>query len=266
MPTPFYHLDLAESLLNHTDLPDSIRRSLLNQRGAFLLGNTAPDVQVLSRQRRQATHFFSFPFNPDATPPWENLRALYPILASLADTRESQAVFLAGYLCHLQADWYWVKDVFLPAFGPDLNWASFPQRLYLHNVLRAYLDRHVLPGLPVNIPQLLQSARPDHWLPFTADRFLFEWRDYLAKQLEPGARIETVEVFAARQGLSPEQFYRLIDSEDRMESQVFIHISRDLLHQYREGLIRSNLNLLVDYLSGDNHLPGGPYPARESFV
>lgn len=266
MPTPFYHLDIAESLLNHPGLPDSTRRSLHNYRSAFLLGNTAPDVQVLSRQKRQSTHFFSFPFNPDATPPWENLLVLNPVLATLADSQEEQAVFLAGYLCHLQADWYWVKDIFLPAFGPEINWGSFPHRLYLHNVLRAYLDRHVLPGLPVNLPQLLQIARPNHWLPFTADRFLFDWRDYLAKQLEPGARIETVEVFAARQGLSPEQFYRLIDSEDSMESQVFIHISRDLLLEYREGLIRSNLNLLAAYLSGDIHLPGGADPARESFV
>jgi hypothetical protein len=266
VPTPFYHLDIAKSLLNHPALPNSTRRSLLNYRSAFLLGNTAPDVQVLSRQKRQATHFFSFPFNPKATPPWESILAVYPVLTPRPHSSAEQTAFLAGYLCHLQADWYWIRDIFLPAFGPDLAWGTFSERLYLHNVLRAYLDQQVLAGLPVEIHRLLQNAQPDHWLPFTADHFLVDWRDYIAKQLEPGARIETVEVFAARQGLSPEEFQRLLESEDHMENQVFIHISRNQIREYRERLVQSNLSLITGYLSGIRFNLSGPTTSRESFV
>jgi len=250
VPTPFYHLDVAERLLYHPDLPGQIRHNLLVQQSAFLLGNTAPDVQVLSRQKRQATHFFSFPFDPGSLPPWERMLVLYPDLAPQPTHPAERQAFLAGYLCHLQADWFWIRDIFLPAFGPDLTWGTFPERLYLHNVLRAYLDRHVLAGLPLETPRLLSRVQPDHWLPFTEDHFLLAWRDYLARQLQPGASIETVEVFASRQGLSPTEFYRLLDSEDQMEEQVFIHVSHSQLDAYRERLIQANLILLAAYLTG----------------
>ncbi len=52
-------------------------------------------------------------------PAWEVFLENY---SSLSDPRQippEQAAFLAGYLCHLQADWLWVKDIFDPIFGPS---------------------------------------------------------------------------------------------------------------------------------------------------
>ena len=244
MPTPFYHLSIAEELLEHPELNPNGHRILENQPCSFLFGNTAPDVQVVSHQPREATHFFSLPFQKGAEPAWERFLKVNPSLARLAELSPAQAAFIAGYLCHLQADWLWIKEIFAPIFGPDLDWGSFANRLYIHNVLRAYMDQGVIAALPRQTYACLANARPDHWLPFVEDVYLREWRDFLAVQLKPGASVQTVEVFSRRAGISPEDFYALLGSEKRMNQEVFAHVSREQLTGFRETLIHSNIDLL----------------------
>lgn len=61
MPTPFYHLKSAEDFLSGHYLPKPLQLFLMEQRAAFLFGNVAPDVQVISGQARSSTHFFELP-------------------------------------------------------------------------------------------------------------------------------------------------------------------------------------------------------------
>jgi len=248
VPTPFYHLSLAESLIGHPALSDPLNALLETHPGPFLLGNTAPDVQVISGQERQATHFFKFPIKIESQPPWEAMLATYANLAHPRLLPGAQAAFIAGYLCHLHADWMWISEIYLPAFGPNCTWGTFHNRLYLHNVLRAYLDAQVLPALSPDTPQYLGDSQPDQWLPFVKDQNLRVWRDYLARQLAPGADIETIEVFAARQGISPTEFQNLLDSEERMEQEIFIHLPRGVLSAYRERVVDASFHLLTSYL------------------
>jgi hypothetical protein len=256
VPTPFYHLSVAETLLIHPDLSRAVRSALAREQSAFLFGNTAPDVQVVSGQKRHATHFFTLPIRPESATPWKQLFSAHPALAHPAGLSGAQAAFLAGYLCHLQADWYWIQLIFFPIFGPECSWGSFPERLYLHNVLRSYLDMQVLPELRARIADRLKSVRPQNWLPFVEDRHLLEWRDFLALQLEPGAAARTVEVFAARQGISPEEFYSLLESEERMEKQVFSHLPRRLLKVFRQQLVELNLRSLESFYKGKGWITG----------
>jgi hypothetical protein len=249
MPTPFYHLSIAEEVRAHPALPEDLRARLGREWPAFLLGNTAPDVQVVSGQKREATHFFQVPPQGE-THPADRLLAEYPILADLAALSPARAAFLAGYRCHLAADFDWIRTLFLPIFGPRAGWETFPHRLYIHNILRTWLDEQVLPGLPGDIAACLAAAEPQGWLPFVQDRHLAQWRDYLQAQLLPGAASRTVEVFARRQGLSPEDFAALLGSEDRLEAEVFAHAPRQVLVEYRQRLLETSLQLVQQTLTG----------------
>jgi hypothetical protein len=249
VPTPFYHLSVAEDLLQRPDLPSGVRNFLNRYRPEFLFGNTAPDVQTISGQPRPATHFFDVPILPGSSTAWDSILASHPQLSEIGLLNESQAAFLAGYLCHLQADWMWVQGIFVPIFGPWSTWRTLEQRLYLHNVLRAYLDRQILSGLQSQIDGELEAAHPFHWLPFVEDLHLFEWRNLLAQQLHPGAAIQTVEVFAARQGIDPKTFYHLLESEDRMDREIFSKLPREELDLYRQRLMDENVRLLIRYLA-----------------
>lgn len=252
MPTPFYHINVAEELRRHPALGSEARVLLNEQCSPFLLGNTAPDVHVMSGQTRQATHFFTLPLGKNAPHPWDLVIAQNSSLLTDTHLPRARLAFIAGYLCHLQADWLWVRDVFIPTFGPQCAWSTFENRLYLHNALRAYLDKKVILDLPSDIFQTLRQAKPQQWLPFILDWHLAEWRDYLSDQLAPGAMDLTVEIFAVRQGIPPDHYHHLIGSDARMDEEIFVHLPRVLLQEYHDTLIDMNMCLLNDFLA-QNH-------------
>lgn len=247
MPTPFYHLFLAQNLLVVPNLQPAAVEFLSQHWGAFLLGNVAPDVQVITNQDREVTHFFDLPIPANAPFPWQRLFHLYPGLKTPGS--DSQAAFLAGYVCHLAADWHWVLQIFAPVFGPGAAWASFGTRLYLHNVLRSFLDRQVVKDLKAETGEVLQETRPRHWLPFVADQHLADWRDFLSPQLQPGAAVSTVEVFASRQGIDPDAFYALLNSDERMNQEVFNRIPYQQIERYRQSLQVECASLIQAFLA-----------------
>jgi hypothetical protein len=258
VPTPFYHLSLAEELINHPCLPEKIKQFLQASRCEFLFGNTAPDVQVVSGQPRQETHFFDLPIPAGSSPPWELFLSDHPHLAEAEELPKPQVAFLAGYLCHLLADWLWVKDIFAPIFGPRCAWGTFHQRLYYHNVLRTYLDLHILPELSPGIDTCLRQVEPNGWLPFVPDRYLVEWRDLIFPQLHSGAAPKTVEVFSSRQEIAAPEYYALLESEDRMQKEVFEHSPLRLVQSYRHRVLDDFICLLSDYLAFTLHQMNSP--------
>jgi hypothetical protein len=253
VPTPFYHLSVAEDLFQHPGLSSEARSLLQTHRSAFLLGNTAPDVQTISGQDRQTTHFYDVHIRPNSRPAWERMLDLNPALANPRRLPDAQAVFVSGYLCHLQADWDWLFDIYFPVFGPYRSWHSFRRRLYLHNVLRSYLDETILAHLAAGIGAELGQAIPVAWLPFVEDGHMFRWRDLLVSQLEPGAIIQTVEVFAARQNIPPQAYYQLMGSEERLESEIFAHLPRQALEDYYQRLLERNVLLINHYFGNNEH-------------
>lgn len=248
MPTPFTHLAAASEILAHPGLPPEASAPLLAQLPAFLLGNTAPDVQTLSGQPREATHFFSVPLR-DATPAALHMLARYPDLARRSALPPAQSAFLAGYLAHLIFDQLWIRDVFEPYFGELPTWGSFRERLYLHNALRASWDAEDLARLAPSVAANLQAAEPAGWLPFVDDRHLSAWRDLIAGQLANGAG-RTVEVFAERMRVDPQAFAALLASPDEMERRVFSHLPPAALAEYRTRALDASVQTICAYWQG----------------
>ena len=95
--------------------------------------------------------------------PWDVLIIKNPQLGAGKSLDLVKAVFVAGYLCHLQADWFWIKEIFEPIFGPHQKWGIFSKRLYWHNILRAYLDVQVIADLPVEQMGRVGPRPPGNW-------------------------------------------------------------------------------------------------------
>jgi hypothetical protein len=250
VPTPFYHLSLADELLQHDDLPQVASDVLTSQRCAFFFGKTAPDVQTISGQPRPETHFYWLPLK-DQVLPWKQMLKRFPELADVSALGPERAAFTAGYLCHLQADILWIEHIFWPYFIGPSSWKKRKQeKIFIHNVLRAYLDEQILPALPNGLGTCLGRVNPDGWLPVIKNKDLLSWRDFLAEQLSPDGVTQTIEVFARRQGISAEEFSALLSSEERLEAELFSFIPRDRLVEYRVAVITGNLSLLRQYFSG----------------
>ncbi|HTP10297.1 MAG TPA: zinc dependent phospholipase C family protein [Anaerolineae bacterium] len=247
MPTPVQHLVLAQRLLDDASLPAAVRDRLRAQRSAFFFGNTAPDVQTVSGQLREETHFFVIPW-AQVPLPHNALFSLYPELRHPRSLSTDHAAFIAGYICHLWLDVVWVRDIYLNGFGPHAHWgANLRERHVYHNILRAWCDRHDQQQLTGTIDSALALAEPIDWLPFTADRYLIQWRDNLAEQFRPGGSIRTVEVFAGRGGVPPEKFHQVLDSPDEMDRHIFAHAPREKIEKFYQVGYEQMAELIVEY-------------------
>ncbi|MBM4424065.1 MAG: zinc dependent phospholipase C family protein [Chloroflexi bacterium] len=243
MPTPFYHLSLVRDLLVAGQLPPLLG----DEWPAFCLGNIAPDAQNISGQTRAATHFFDVPMT-DLTPAWHVMFHRFPRLADPAPLSPAHAAFVAGYLCHLALDQVWIADIFDPVFGEHAGWDSFRRRLFLHNVLRVYLDRLDLPKLQNGTGGALREARPRDWLPFLADDALSRWRDFVADQLADGGESQTIEVFAARMRVAPAEFESLLQSPAAMQENIFRRLPFSSLNTFRQRGLDRTLEVIAEYL------------------
>ena len=250
VPTPFYHLSLAAELLQHANLSSRVNSALSEERCAFFFGKTAPDVQTISGQPRAETHFYWIPL-ADQVLPWRQMLKRYPELADPADLVPAKAAFIAGCLCHLQADILWIEKISMPYFIGPAGWRKRKrEKIYLHNILRAYLDEEIYPTLPTGLSICLRQVQADDWLPVVKNQDLAAWRDYLAAQLSPEGATQTIELFASRQGIPVEEFSALLHSEERLESELFSFVPKDTLVEYRDAVIAANLVLLEQYYSG----------------
>ncbi len=239
------HLALAEEILHGDALPPTTRRMLIRQRGPFLLGHTAPDVQTVSGQARDETHFYTIPRTSDR-PAHETLFATHPVLAHAEPLPPAQVAFVAGYVAHLLLDELWLDDIFRRYFLPD--WAPWRERSFLHNVLRTWMDRQDQQRLNGSVAIALREAEPQDWLPFVSDEHLRAWRDWLVGQFDPGHSVQTAEIFAQRMGVSVTEVEAVLRSPQQMKERVFCHIPQAALRSFHDTGYARSVALICWYI------------------
>ena len=245
MPTPIQHLAAAEEILHGDGLSPAVLHLLAQQRGPFLLGNTAPDVQTISGQRRSETHFYSL---SDATtrPANETLLAAHPALAQVRELPLARVAFYAGYFAHLLLDQLWLESIFQSHFWA--GWGDRHERAFLHNVLRTWLDRQDRERLDESVMKALQDVNQREWLPLVRDEHLYSWRDWLVAQLGPGKTERTAEVFAQRMSMPVAQIEALLSSPQRMRQRVFARIPPSALDSFRSAGHERSVAMISQYV------------------
>ncbi|RLT52884.1 MAG: hypothetical protein DWI68_01485 [Chloroflexi bacterium] len=151
-------------------------------------------------------------------------------------------------MAHLALDELWLREIFQPVFGPEAGWETFGERLFLHNVLRTYLDERDRPTLPAGTAALLAAAEPAGWLPFASDTDLCSWRNFLVQQLQPGAPAQTVAVFAQRMGRTPQEFEALLGSPAELQARIFSRISEAQLNSFQSRAASLCKQVVDDFL------------------
>ncbi|MEJ5311762.1 MAG: zinc dependent phospholipase C family protein [Anaerolineae bacterium] len=248
MPTPFQHLVYARDILADARLPETIRQALDAHLGAFLLGNTAVDVQSLTGQPRFETHFYHV--HGDATArAGETLLTMYPELANPQRLHSAHAAFVSGYLAHLVWDECWLRDVFRPFYMESSLWSDRLTRNIHHNALRVLMDRQAETTLrqwPALVP-LLRRVQPGHWLPFVETEALCRWRDWVTDQLADPEAVETASVFAGRMGISPEHFETVISAVEQDTYYPPVPGLRDALVTFEAAALTESITALKGY-------------------
>jgi hypothetical protein len=247
MPTPFMHLRIAEQLRAPGRVPEDLRRSLVRELPAFYLGSVAPDYQVICAIPREQTHFYDLPPAPGSLA-HEAMLAAHPELANAANLPPAQAVFIAAYMAHLMLDLRWYREVLVPFFLQPGHWRDHRHRFTIHNILLTHLDQQALATLPPDAGATLAAANPVQWLPFAGDADLRRWRDLIAAQLQPGAASQTVEIYADRLAMSPDEFAAKLASPTWMEEQLFSRVPVASVQAMLDSAMDQSAILITDYL------------------
>ena len=113
MPNLATHITFANELNKSENLIDD------HDKGIYLLGSTAPDIRVLTKEPREKYHFVSLNFD-NIGDGINNMMKQFPVLQNTPQTNQLKS-FLAGYFSHLVLDETWITKIFRPLFGQDSN-------------------------------------------------------------------------------------------------------------------------------------------------
>ncbi len=256
MPTPFQHLTYGDALVSDPALPQAIRRRLREAAGAFLLGNTAGDVQYVMGEKRITTHLYPVP-PPSALAPAKKLLRTYPALADPHRLPSAQAAFVSGYLLHLTWDAVWAIELFCPLYRDAGGWPDRRSWAVHHNALRLVLDRRAEAALrqTPHVLEALRAARPAHWLPFAPDDALRTWRDWLVEQLTAPETVQTATVFAQRMHVTTEHLEAVADAIERDAPDARVPGLAEAVGRFERLARRHSLTLLREYWNAA-HTPG----------
>lgn len=241
------HLQMAERILDENGLDSTIRQLLNDNLPAFYLGNVAPDYQTRTSIPREKTHFYNLPpeLNADAC---QAMLYQYPELGPALTSSPAHSVFISAYCAHLLLDLRWYHEVLIPFFLGPGDWQDHRHRFIVHNTLLTYLDKEAFYSLPDQADRTLDDAKPDQWLPFASDTDLVDWRDFLVSQMKPEETLQTVEIYASRLSMSPEQFSENLDRPEWMEEHVFTRVSLDSVLAILTTAVGDSVELIQDYL------------------
>jgi len=246
MPTPFMHLQVAERIRKDCGLSEDLRAEITSHLPAFYLGNVAPDVQTISGAPRAETHFYNLPPHADHKAHVE-MMACHPELAQASRMTPERAIFIAAYGAHLMLDLRWYREVLIPFFVAPTEWGDLRQRFLAHNILLTFLDQLAVDSLPDSARETLAASNPDHWLPFIKDEDLLRWRDGLVAQLPPGGSLLTVEIYAGRLSMSPDEFAAHLQEPAWMEEQVFGKVPIDFIEKMMSSAVGESIELIMEY-------------------
>lgn len=248
MPTPFMHLQMAEWIRSDERLCGRARTLVEQQWPAFYLDSIAPDVNAISDITRMATHFYHIPPEPDEWG-YTEMFAEYPSLAESVKLAATQAVFIAGYSAHLLLDVRWFREVLVPYFFEQGEWADNKERFLVHNILLTHLDTLAFESLPEEAGAVLAAATPDHWLPFAPDPALVQWQEAVAPQLYPGATTRTIEIYSGRMKMTPEQFAAHLHDPAWMETNLFQRVPVPQVQAMLQDAIGQSIAVINHYLA-----------------
>ncbi|NDJ54213.1 MAG: zinc dependent phospholipase C family protein [Chloroflexi bacterium] len=220
-------------------------------RAAFYLGAISPDVRIVSRQSRVATHFFDIP-NQSGVQAQDEMLRQWPNLRELADSEPIRAAFVAGYITHLVMDQVWLDDIVMPSlFINGQRWGTSHPNWRLYSILMTYLEYRADRLVPDHVIDAMAGAQPDHWLPFVDDAYLEAWRDGCAQRIRTGGPQGVSTMFAASNDMTPMELEEIVQSEEVMAEVAYPIVERQRLIDFERLATDRSRDAVLAYLNAN---------------
>lgn len=254
MPMLAVHLSIIQDLVDELDI-DELRECI----GAALLGSTAPDRRVMTREPREDTHYFNLT-ESGAGDGFKGMKKALPDLVSRAPEDDwTLTAFLVGYASHLAADEAWIVNVYRPYFEDDSYLGAEPTK----NILDRAMQYELEVDIRGNREQLIDwqkkiiasnnstDAVPE---PFIPNSILRDWSDFVAGRVLtlPGTW-EEFPRFISRYLDAPDldgvEVEQLMAHPEGMLDRVYNRIPRDIIQQHRAITMEQSLKHAEEILA-----------------
>jgi hypothetical protein len=239
MPHLVFHMSVARELAGRLNSP-----IIDNERGAYYMGATGPDMHILSGSKRHTSHFFDL----DCIEEQDCVEAFFDAYPELRDSKAlapRTAAFVGGYLTHLVIDELWITDIYRPFFGPQSSLGGDAQANIIDRVLQYDMDlrRRQERDVTAEIRAALLAGPVDVEVGFVDNTALRRWRDVAADLLARPPTWEFFRYLASR-------FLRTAGVETEQELEEFLKTVPDLLRRAREQVGDEQIQIAVDKMMG----------------
>ena len=252
MPNPPAHIDLAlegARLLGHPVLEKHL--------GSFLLGCTAPDIRIITRGRRDETHFVSLS-NESIGAGAENMFRAYPHLAQASRLPGPTTAFIAGYLSHLVSDETWIVHMYRPYFGEEGVFQDSVEGNIMDRALQLEMDQQAArAGRGVDdVKYYLRDAASGIEVDFLSAERLVQWEEWLLSLPQSRFSWERLRFIVRRQYPDMDEnthimrrVEQFIDSLPEGLQEIYARVPMEDLATYRERSIKEWSRIAGEYLS-----------------
>lgn len=254
MPMLAVHLSIIQELVDELGI-DELQEHI----GAALLGSTAPDRRVLTREPREDTHFFNLTESGAGDGFKGMKKALADLVSRSPEDDWALTAFLVGYASHLAADEAWIVNVYRPFFEDDAYLGAEPTK----NILDRAMQYELEVDIRSNRDQLMDwqkkiiasngstDAVPD---PFIATGILRDWSDFVAGRVLtlPGTW-EEFPRFISRYLDDPDldgtDVTQLMADPEGMLNRVYARVPRDIIQKHRAIAMEQSLKHAEEILA-----------------
>ena len=254
MPMLAVHLSIVQEIVDALDI-DELREHI----GAALLGSTAPDRRVMTREPREDTHFFNLT-ESGMGDGFRGMKETLPNLVSRAPEDDwALTAFLVGYASHLAADEAWIVNVYRPYFEDESYLGAEPMKNILDRAMQYELevsvrgDREQLQEWQNTVVASVSMINrvPDSFIP---PNILREWSEFVAGRVLtlPGTWAEFprfITRYLDEPGLDETEVTQLMADPEGMLNRVYASVPREIIPQHRAIAMEQSLGHAREILS-----------------
>lgn len=248
MPSLGSHLLRAYRVAERLGLPE-----IEADRGAFLLGATAPDIRVITRRDRIHTHFF----NLECLDHQDSVSGMFEAHPELADAHaldlETRA-FVAGFITHLVLDEVYIETMFREFFGADAPVEDKAFANVLDRALQFEMNRREFED-GVALSDILEQVRrspTSNAVSFVEDEFLERWREVVVDFASQGPTWERfprmMNIHLQRAGFSEAEVERFSLDGPALARQSFDYVTDARVERYIEEATAQAAERVARYL------------------
>ena len=250
MPNLPTHLSLASRTANNLAAPE-IRAHM----GSFLLGSTSPDIRIMTKSKRDDTHFAPLDFQ-DVGSGIRGMLDAHPGLGRPEDLSGPTKAFLAGYFTHLVADETWIVEIYRNCFDGGSSFGDEVRANLWDRAAQLEMDRaaRLEMGDFHDARAMLRGSEVDVAVGFINEETLREWSDWVTKFTEWDFTWERLRFAAKRLYQDEEHAANIVeeflqDVEIGLE-QVYSVAPRERIDFFQDQAVRTASRFIRERLLG----------------